>query len=164
MNEQQLKTHRALENRFIAVMIATFLVNSTSMCFSFASGSISLISDGIHALFDIILIFGCFISVRLTRKNSQSQHFSYDNHRLELWVSIIINIAFLALLFMCVVQSIVRLNIKLFNSGLEQTVELNSEYMIISASISILGDLVIIYLMKTKREMRTFYHAFSRCC
>lgn len=164
MNLEQRKKHTVLENRFIGVMVAAFIVNSISMAFSFASGSISLVSDGIHAIFDLILIFGCFFSVRLTRKNATSEDFSYSYHRMELWISIVINLVFIALLFMCIVQSIIRLNIKLFNTAVVETVQLNSQYMIISASISILGDLVILYLMKTKSEMKAFYHTFSRCC
>ena len=161
--KDQQKLKKSLERKFIIVMIATFIVNTMTVTFSLYSNAISLISDAVHGLFDVLLMFGCFVSVRLSQKKATNE-FTYGFHRLETIVSITINIVFLCLLFMCVLQSLIRINIKLFRGAANDEIVLNTKYMIISSSIAIVGDLIIIYLMKTQREIKDFYKQFSRCC
>ena len=144
-------------------MAATFTVNFLTVMFSIYSNSISLIADAIHGLFDVILMLGCFISVRLSRKQATNE-FTYGYHRLETMVSVTINIVFLCLLFMCIIQSLIRINLKLFATTEDEEIILNTKFMIASSSISIVGDFIIIYLMKTQREIKNFYRQFSKCC
>ena len=154
---------KSLEKKFIIILVATFIINTMTVLFSIYSNSISLISDAVHGLFDVILMLGCFISVRLSSKKATNE-FTYGYYRLETLVSVTINIVFLCLLFMCILQSLIRINIKMFSNSHEDEIILNTKYMIISSSISILGDLVIIYLMKTQKEIKNFYNQFSKCC
>lgn len=162
--KENSKQKENLERKFIIVMAATLIINIMTILFSLHSNSISLISDAIHGLFDVILMLGCYISVRISKKKATNEY-TYGYHRLESVVSISINIVFLCLLFMCVLQSLIRINLKLFNPAIyDEEINLNTKYMITSSSISIVGDIIIIYLMKTKREIQSFYTSFSRCC
>lgn len=163
ISKNRLDTKNFLEKKFLVLMLATFIINAITVFFSIYSNSMSLISDAVHGLFDVILMLGCFISVRLSRKKATNE-FTYGYNRLETMVSITINIVFLCLLFMCIIQSLIRINLKLFSRPDDEEIVLNTKFMITSSSISIVGDLVIIYLMKTQREIKNFYHQFSRCC
>ena len=96
------KLRKSLERKFLVIMVATFTVNFMTVMFSIYSNSISLIADAIHGLFDVILMLGCYISVRLSRKQATNE-FTYGYHRLETVVSVTINIVFLCLLFMCII-------------------------------------------------------------
>ena len=157
------KLRKSLERKFLVIMIATFTVNFMTVMFSIYSNSISLIADAIHGLFDVILMLGCYISVRLSRKQATNE-FTYGYHRLETVVSVTINIVFLCLLFMCIIQSLIRINLKLFSNTNNEEIILNTKFMIASSSISIVGDIIIIYLMKTQIEIKKFYRQFSKCC
>lgn len=163
ISEKKAKEGSFLERKFLILMAATFIINAITVLFSIYSNSMSLMSDAVHGLFDVILMLGCFISVRLSRKQATNEY-TYGYNRLETMVSITINIVFLCLLFMCIIQSLIRINLKLFSRSPAEEIVLNTRFMIISSSISVLGDLVIIYLMKTQREIKNFYHQFSRCC
>jgi Co/Zn/Cd efflux system component len=162
--KQLEKTQIKLERKFLLILFATFLINLVTIIFSIMSDSISMISDALHGFFDVLLMLGCYISINISRKQTKNEY-SFGYHRLETMVSVCLNIIFICLLFMCIIQSLIRINLKLFNpSEYSSEIDLNKQYMITSSVISIIGDIIILYLMKTRKEIKNLYNEFSRCC
>ena len=119
-----------------------------------------MLGDSFHQLIDTASIFVCIWALRISARKPNDK-FTYGYHRLEIIGAIICNTIFLVTSALLIQESIIRICTMTTDKYEPKIV---SVIMIIGACIAITVDVVMLFLLKSKKEVAQFYNEYDQCC
>ena len=153
----------SLQRKFYWILGITLLFGLIQLFVSFLAGSISLLNDSLHQLIDTSGIVVCIVAVRFSTRVANGK-FTYGYKRLEIIGAILCNMVLIFTVGLVIYESLTR--IVAYSMGVEEEVKrsVSGMWMMIGACVGIVGDIILMFLLKTRKEILNFYRDFDKCC
>lgn len=140
MSKNSLYTHKDVKRRLGLSILLNFSVTMVQVVCGIISGSLSLIMDALHNFVDTFSLTTSFVAIKLSEKESTELR-TFGYRRAEI-LAALLNASFLIVLsFFLFKEAIVRL----FNP-----VNINSIFVIIVASLSLVINSFCVFLLKSR--------------
>ncbi len=130
--------HNISEKKIISAVIFNLIITAAEFIGGFLSGSLSLVSDAFHNLSDSLAIFLSYVAFKLTQRASTlDKTFGYK--RAEI-IAAFVNASILVAISLFIIK-------EAWNR-FQNPVNINSDLMLIIASIGFIGNLLSLFVLK----------------